>query len=237
MGRDRRNFSTMKIEAINVLISSSEEDKNLISDGYHTFGELYEIRCLLFIALIQANQKSAWRASKNADGQKWEGWFVAGLFAEPGYQITFHLPEKYWARLDGIETHDVNKYFDGHNTDDIIKRLETLTEINKVTDYDLNTHGSKILVQIDWGEEWLEIQHEDLFDYLYQTGQIDGHDPKSKTAWINGVHVTWNPQRQEPQESRGTSSSYSAWIEQLVDDDLIQQYIDTLNIVSPKDKA
>lgn len=106
-----------------------------------------------------------------------------------------------------------------------------------IADYDIDTHGNKILVQIEGNEEWLEIQHEDLFDYLYQTGKIDGHDPQQKTAWVNGVRVTWNPQRQEPQESRGTSSSYAAWIEQLLDDDLIEQYIDTLNIVSEKNKA
>ena len=106
-----------------------------------------------------------------------------------------------------------------------------------IHDYDLNTHGDKILLQIQEGEEWIEVKHEDLFDYLYQTGQIDGHDPQSKTAWVNGTHVTWNPQRQEPQESRGTSSSYAAWIEQLICDDLIQGYIDTLKMVSEKDKA
>lgn len=107
-----------------------------------------------------------------------------------------------------------------------------------ITDYDINTHGDKILVQINENdEELIEIEHADLFDYLYQTGQIDGHDPQSKTAWINGANVTWNPQRQQSQESRGTSSSYAVWIEQLICDDLIQGYIDTLKIVSEKDKV
>lgn len=107
-----------------------------------------------------------------------------------------------------------------------------------IYDYDLNSHENKILVQIEGSEEWVEIQHEDLFDYLMYTGKIDGHDPQSKAAWIDDVQTIWNPQRQEPVEiNRGTSSSYAAWIEQLVDDDLIQEYVDTLKIVSEKNKA
>jgi len=114
----------MTVAEINAAIAAAEIDRNMISDGYHTFGELYEARCLLFVALIQAHKSKSWRASRNADGQKWEGWFVCGIQPQAGRQITFHLPEKFWASLDGIETHDVNPYFDGHTGADVLKRLE-----------------------------------------------------------------------------------------------------------------
>jgi len=116
----------MTISEINSAIQSADVDKNQISDGYHTFGELYEARCLLFVALIQAYPAQSWRADKNADGQKWAGWFVCGINPTPGKQITFHLPEKYWPNLDGIETHDVNPYFDGHNAQDVRDRLNNV---------------------------------------------------------------------------------------------------------------
>lgn len=113
-----------KVSQINSAIKELE-DANLISDGYHTFGELYEVRCLLFVAIIQAHKNIAWRAWKNADGQKWEGWFVCGIQPQEGKQITFHLPEKFWTNLEGIETHETNPYFDGHSSKDVVVRLQS----------------------------------------------------------------------------------------------------------------
>ncbi len=98
-----------------------------ISDGYHTFGELYEFRSLLFIAVLQAYPQYAWRALRNSDGEKWEGWFLAGIFPEEGKQITFHLPDKFWKALSEVaETYDVNPYFDGHASEEVMDRLSQL---------------------------------------------------------------------------------------------------------------
>jgi hypothetical protein len=113
-----------QIKQINTQISELPSGAaNDISDGYHTFGELYKVRCLLFVALIQAHKEKAWRASKNADGVKWDGWFICGLHPQHGSQITFHLPEKMWLLLEGIETHEINPYYDGHTSEDVLERL------------------------------------------------------------------------------------------------------------------
>ena len=111
------------VSEINAEIRNLNGEANSVSDGYHTFGELYEARCLLFVALLQSHKLQAWRALRNADGAKWEGWFVCGIQPQAGSQITFHLPKKYWENLDGIETHDINPYFDGHNSGDVLLRL------------------------------------------------------------------------------------------------------------------
>jgi len=102
------------------------KDKSKFSDGYHSFEELYEHRYSLFIALINSNRTQAWRALANADGQKWEGWFIAGLFPEEGKQITYHLPMRFWEALEGVPWFDVNPYFDGHTSEDVINRLKSL---------------------------------------------------------------------------------------------------------------
>jgi hypothetical protein len=105
---------------------SNHPNKGQFSDGYHTFEELYEHRYALFVALIKSNRDKAWRATANADGQKWEGWFVAGLFPKEGDQITYHLPMRFWEELDSIESFEVNPYFDGHTSEDVLKRLMEL---------------------------------------------------------------------------------------------------------------
>ena len=113
-------FQDIVQEGIN---NTPDDVRGNYSDGYHTFNELYETRNLLFAALIQQHKDKAWRASRNAEGTKWPGWFVCGINKEAGQQITFHMPEKFWANLEGIETHDINPYYDGHTSADVTNRL------------------------------------------------------------------------------------------------------------------
>ena len=127
----------MSVELINKQIQ--DYDTNLISDGYHTFGELYEHRYALFIALCQMwleVEKSwdssflgdvkptyVWKAKNNADGTHWDGWFILGLYPEEGEQITYHLPMKYWDQIDCAAYED-NPFYDGHTSADVLKRLQ-----------------------------------------------------------------------------------------------------------------
>lgn len=125
---------------INDLIKDSKDlggnvDTNKISDGYHTFGELYEHRIALFIALCnhrgclfvdhEETPADTWKSMKHGDGTEWEGWFIAGIGTEKGKQISYHLPIKYWDDLN-VEVLDKAPEWDGHTPDDVIKRLKTL---------------------------------------------------------------------------------------------------------------
>ncbi len=100
------------------------EDTNVISDGYHTFGELYAHRHGLFIALIKSNPKISWRANNNDDGGSYDGWFVAGIHLPSG-DISYHLPADMWYKLDnlGVATTNCAPKFDGHTSQDVLHRL------------------------------------------------------------------------------------------------------------------
>lgn len=117
----------MKTQEINSKIKLLKKT-NDISDGYHTFGELYEHRLALFIALIKMNPKLSWRANNNDDGSFFEGWFVAGIKLPTG-DISYHLPNKRWQDLDnlGISTSNCAPKFDGHTSHDVIDRLNSFT--------------------------------------------------------------------------------------------------------------
>lgn len=124
-----------KEEAINVIISGGC-DTNKISDGYHTFGELYEHRIILWIALCreimnnpayQSGQKAeVWRARKHSDGTGFDGWFILGIGKDKGEQITYHLPESKWNDCEFAFTYDMAPKFDGHTSSDVLKRLSHL---------------------------------------------------------------------------------------------------------------
>ena len=98
---------------------------NKVSDGYHTFQELYDHRCHLFIALMRSNPEIAWRANNHSDGTSYENWFIGGMNLPTG-QITYHLPIWMWKMLDGkgIKTTNKAPEWDGHTSKDVISRLK-----------------------------------------------------------------------------------------------------------------
>ena len=66
-----------------------------VSDGYHTFGCLYEQRCILFAALVGAYRDLAWKSRCHSDGEPCFGgaWFIVGI-KTPQAQYTDHYPEE-----------------------------------------------------------------------------------------------------------------------------------------------
>lgn len=95
-----------------------------VSDGYHTFDDLYRHRNLLFVHLCKSvySNQQVWRSIKNSDGAIWKGWFIMGLGKEEGKQITYHLPIEFWEQTHFAETLDKGLW-DGHSSDDVIQRL------------------------------------------------------------------------------------------------------------------
>ena len=98
------------------------EDKGNISDGYHTFNDLYDHRCHLYIALMKSNNKISWRSKKHSDGECYPSWFIAGMNLSSG-PITYHLPLWMWDMLEGIKTFEFAPEWDGHTPEDVIDRL------------------------------------------------------------------------------------------------------------------
>lgn len=121
-------------DIINKIISENKPVTNDISDGYHTFGELYEHRITLWIALCRliahspAYQASfpVWRSQLHSDGSKFEGWFMLGLNQERGEQITYHLPMDKWELTWFADTLEKAPCFDGHSAADVLDRINKI---------------------------------------------------------------------------------------------------------------
>jgi hypothetical protein len=99
---------------------------NDISDGFHTFDELYTHRAALYIALarvIGEADGTVWRSALHSDGTRFAGWFVLGIGDAPGKQITYHLPNSQWPECEFAETRDRAPEFDGHTPADVLLRL------------------------------------------------------------------------------------------------------------------
>lgn len=110
------------------------EQTGKISDGYHTFDELYEHRITLFIALCkqitnqpyEGEKYGVWRSQLHSDGSSFDGWFILGVGKEKGEQITYHLPLSKWDETEFAETLEKAPVWDGHTSDDVLERLKNL---------------------------------------------------------------------------------------------------------------
>jgi hypothetical protein len=99
-------------------------DARHVSDGIHTFDELYRHRCYLFSCLMRKFGGRAWKSFRHDDDSFREGQFIAGIALPTGESVTYHMPEKFWPMLHGIKELPIAPKWDGHNSKDVLKRLE-----------------------------------------------------------------------------------------------------------------
>lgn len=105
-----------------------EEDKGNISDGYHTFNELYEYRLLynasMFNELAKQGLYDVHKSRLHSDGEYPFGdsnWFI--VMAElPTGQISNHYEMKDWDLFQIPIKEKANPY-DGHTPQDVANRL------------------------------------------------------------------------------------------------------------------
>lgn len=113
------------VDDINAAIKALPDGNNGVSDGYHTFKDLYEHRSILYIALcVSLNWKNVWKSRVNSDGSVWGDSFALGLGKDLtcGTMISYHLNIKYWDQCKCEEL--AIGLYDGHTSHDVLDRLE-----------------------------------------------------------------------------------------------------------------
>ena len=103
-------------------------DTDNISDGFHTFGELYEHRIALFLALMACRPEDSWFSRYHEDGKypfDDPEWVVAGMDLPTG-SITYHIPSSYWDLLwqTGAYCRVSAPKWDGHTPNEVVFRLK-----------------------------------------------------------------------------------------------------------------
>lgn len=110
------------------MFSMIRNDKGRMSDGSHTFDELYDHRIMLYICLMHQNTELSWKAFKHDNGEVWDDWFVAGMKLPTG-DVTYHIPNNKWDMLN-VEILERAPRWDGHSASDVLYRLEKWTANN-----------------------------------------------------------------------------------------------------------
>lgn len=99
--------------------------KKDISDGYHTFNELYHHRKVLTKVIAQSYPDKCVKSWKHDDGSMFNDSFIV-VFDTPKGQYSYHYKSIFWDDFDIKEVPYAPKY-DGHNPSDVA-RLESLLE-------------------------------------------------------------------------------------------------------------
>jgi hypothetical protein len=104
-------------------------DVEKISDGYHTFADLYEQRLILSAALAK-NNPHAWKSKRHEDGSVpfGGGWFIMGFDTDEGC-YTYHYELKDWDLFQCKEL-DKGKPWDGHTSRDVRRLLSIPTAVS-----------------------------------------------------------------------------------------------------------
>lgn len=135
-------MKTKKIDSENAVAKINEmiaklpsmEEANKVSDGYHTFGEVYQHRVTLYLLLCKVLQKQrycVWRSKLHDDKSCIEGYFLLGINTKEGEQITYHIKNQHWDSTGFADTFDVAPEFDGHTSQDVVTRLFNIFEAEK----------------------------------------------------------------------------------------------------------
>ena len=120
------------------ILKAQEQEKLLktgdLSDGYHTFNQLYYQRCVLFASLVRLNKDKSWKSFKHSDGKYCFDsngeWFIVGIDTPIG-SYTYHYEKKYWDLFECQEL-ECGKEWDGHTEEDVTRLLSLPNEQEKV---------------------------------------------------------------------------------------------------------
>lgn len=124
-----------KKEVFNMTYIKSS-DVGEISDGYHTFNELYRYRMVYNAAFFNELAKSGnielCKSKRHSDGEKCFGsddWFIV-MANLPTGQISNHYETKYWDLFNIPERKTAFEY-DGHTPSEAADRIEKYLDISK----------------------------------------------------------------------------------------------------------
>lgn len=137
------------------IIYVSDTDMGNVSDGYHTFNELYDHRAALFSVICHDHKDLAWKSKLHHDGSMYEGMFIVGINTPLG-TATYHYDiNPYWYLFD-VKELDKAPEWDGHTPADAIIRISSLKWLKKDREK-LAEKATEMLMMYDVGDDLIRI--------------------------------------------------------------------------------
>ena len=109
-------------EAQRIIDERLDASRCKISDGSHTFDELYHHRMVLFAVILKNNLDKAWKSKQHADGSMYDNYFIVGIETPQG-QYSYHYHMENWEYFADVKYLPNAPEWDGHQPDDVVRLL------------------------------------------------------------------------------------------------------------------
>lgn len=120
-----------------------------LSDGFHTFRQLYYQRMMLFATIVKQNKDKAWKSLRHEDGELCfgGGWFIVGIDTPEG-TYTYHYEANYYSMFDCKELERA-RHWDGHTEKDVTRLLSLPSAQPTYTDAEIQNMQDLEQAQIE----------------------------------------------------------------------------------------
>ena len=116
-----------RLKLITLIISELDDTNKTddISDGYHTFEELYYQRMMLtktvaLAAINKFDEDTVYRSRLHSDGTMYKDFFIV-VFNTPEGNFSYHYHIMYWGVFDFLKELPNAEEFDGHTWKDVTR--------------------------------------------------------------------------------------------------------------------
>ena len=115
-----------------VIVKEYKESRGVnfkdLTDGYHTYEELYYHRMKLTANLFNAYPEFAWKSHYHSDKTIWDGLFIVGVSIPGLGDYSYHYHTEFWDEFYNVTEIDFAPEYDGHTPEDI-GRLDKLLDL------------------------------------------------------------------------------------------------------------
>lgn len=166
-----------------------------LSDGFHTFRQLYYQRMMLFAVIVKQNKDRAWKSLRHEDGELCfgGGWFIVGIDTPEG-SYTYHYENKYFDLFD-CEILDYGKHWDGHPEKDVTRLLSlqfaTDANVGDIISRQAAIDAIHNLYAIH-GSEGSWIDQKDAFNAVNNLPHAQSEPEPKKGKWIKNDNGTYS---------------------------------------------
>ena len=116
-----------RLKLISLIISELDNPDKTddVSDGYHTFDELYYQRMMLtktvaLAAVTNFDKDTVYRSKLHADGTMYKDFFIV-VFNTPEGNFSYHYHMMFWGVFDFLKERPNAEEFDGHTWKDVTR--------------------------------------------------------------------------------------------------------------------
>lgn len=172
---DTEGYEAELLEIIDSL--QQEQDMDEVSDGYHTFGELYYYRMLYNAAFFNLLPK--WCVHKSKRHHTGEecfggGWFIV-MANLPTGQISNHYELKDWD-LFQVPEKEIADEWDGHTPQEAAERIHKYLQQEQQEPFSCgHENGSEPKPEVDLEKEFQEYWYLHHYDQRLRRQVVDGH--------------------------------------------------------------